>query len=78
MTQNDHILAHWGPPENLQIFHFCTPGTPQDPDRRDLPGHARGGEGTDIHIYVYLQLQGPGSRLGTPNGAFKIVPKAYH
>ena len=29
-------------------------------------------------IYVYLQLQGPGRRLGTPNGAFKIGPKAYH
>ncbi len=29
-------------------------------------------------IYVYLQLQGPGRRLGTPNRAFKIGPKAYH
>ena len=30
------------------------------------------------HIYVYLQLRGPGSSLSTPNGAFKIGSKAYH
>ena len=32
----------------------------------------------DPLIYVYPELQGPGSRLSTPNGAFKIGPKAYH
>ncbi len=31
-----------------------------------------------VRIYVYLELQGPGSRLDTPNGAFKIEPKAYY
>ena len=101
MTQDSNILAHWGPPGTRKFYHFGTPGTPQDPYRRDPPGPARvgaggggGGMGTDGHsapqdpcgeggcvnirIFVYLQLQGPGSRLGAPNGAFKIGPKAYH
>ena len=30
----------------------------------------------ELLIYVYLQLQGSGSRLGTPNGAVKIGPTA--
>ena len=58
------ILAPPGPPRTP------TDGTPQDTPE--------GVEGAVIRIYVYLQLQGPGSRLGTPNGAFKIGPKAYH
>ena len=32
----------------------------------------------EVPIYVYLLLQDPGSRLDTPNGAFKIWPNAYH
>ena len=32
----------------------------------------------NVFIYVYTQLQAPGSRLRTPNGAFDIGSKDYH
>ena len=42
-------------------------------DPRDPPGPRREGR-----VNIRMQLQAPGSRLRTPNGAFKIGPKAYH
>ena len=71
MTQHDHILAHWGPPEN-QIFVNFQP--------RDPPGPPWGGgvayvtygrgvvEGVNIRVYVYLQLQGTYIRVSTATG----------
>ncbi len=81
VSQHDNILAHWGPPGN-QLFVTFDPRDPQNPAGGGRDGRTMGrrgvGVGGSIYVHVYMQLQAPGSRLRTPNGAFKIGPKAYH
>ncbi len=63
---------------NLALLTPGTPRTPPGGGGRDGRTVGPRGGGVNIRIYVYTQLQAPGSRLRTPNGAFKIGPKAYH
>ena len=53
VTQHDHVLAHWGPPENQRFYHFAPPGppkTPTDGTPQDTPEGVRG----PVYVYTYI------------------------